>query len=437
MNGITSRYRGFSKDYLSSNQILELFDKLWGNSCREFPKYPNVIGGISAFWSSADGNKHHANNIAELLEPYEKELTYDIHITGKVNDGPRCTFVYIPAKKEGIAEVTAATDEIVEEKLKAVREMCPEQEKPIVFISYAGEELSFAEFLRTVILRITGERLDVFVAKRMRPGTHPLKVMMDEKLKYAQAIVPICSRKSKIAPWVWWETASVWARDFKIYPLCIDLSLGDFGPPLNLVAQGKSFFVQSELEEVLHEICQQFGIGGVKVQLTAEEVGQYHGLEQGCQTEEVPVNIKVAFSTMEQTQQLHKYSFVFDVENTSKKKYDDVVVMLSFPEDYLEKKEWTYPHLKSSPDAERPEYLRLTFTFSNLPEAGKKEFSHDLLPGQTLRVFGSGKATTRLIYEMDRPRWQKKAQYQIFWKVYIDGGAPHEGSESLSSLQNF
>src|SRR3989338_11230233 len=89
-------------------------------------------------------------------------------------------------------------------------------DKPIVFISYAGEELALADFIRNVLIRWTGNKIEPFVARRdIPPGDNPLKVMMEQKLRHAQAIIPICSIKSKVSSWVWWESAAVWAKDNK------------------------------------------------------------------------------------------------------------------------------------------------------------------------------------------------------------------------------
>jgi len=44
-----------------AEQLLQLFDKLWGKESRELPKYPKVIGGISAFWRGGDGVKHNVS----------------------------------------------------------------------------------------------------------------------------------------------------------------------------------------------------------------------------------------------------------------------------------------------------------------------------------------------------------------------------------------
>jgi len=437
MSGVTIAYHGLSEEILIKNQILEIFDKLWGESNRGFPHYPSVIGGISAFWRSADATKHHVNSIDELIEAYEKKLTYDIHISGTVNHSPRCTFVYIPAKKEGFIQVKATTNKSAEEKLRVVKEMCPKQEKPVVFISYAGDELALADFLKEIILRISNDKLDVFVATRdIRPGAHPLTVMMEEKLKAAQAVVPICSNKSKGTPWVWWEAASVWAREGKIYPLCTNISFNDFGAPLSLVAQGKNYFMQKELIEVLQEICNQFGIDGTSIDFEEEEIGQYKKLQEEYIKQEASAQVDVSFKTIEQKNALHKYSFIFEIENKTRKAFGDLVVMLYFPSTYLEKQKWDYSHLKSSPVKGEKGYVCLTFVFSNLNDTAKGQFKTGLLSQQKLRVFGEG-GITNLIYQMDDERWDKRFNFRVHWKVFIDDGAPQEGSIPLDSIQNY
>ena len=136
------------------------------------------------------------------------------------------------------------------------------------------------------------------------------------------------------------------------------------------------------------------------------------------------------------TQDLHKYSFVFEIENRSQKRFDDVDVELYFPVEYLEEKKWDYPHLKSSTSHDKPGYLCLTFSFAGLQETAKKQFISSLLPGKKLKVFGED-GMTKLHYYMDHDRWDKRFKYDVQWKVYINGGAPQDGSIPLNSIQCF
>jgi hypothetical protein len=420
-----------------AEQLLQLFDKLWGKESRELPKYPKVIGGISAFWRGSDGVKHNVSNVGELIKAYEQKITYDVHIEGKINENPRCLLVYVPAKKEAVFQVTASTEEIANEYIGYVKEMFPDEEKPIVFISYASEELALADFIRDVIARWTEGKVEVFVAKRDIPaGDNPLKIMMEDKLKHAQAIIPICSVKSKISPWLWWESAAVWAKDKKVYPLFTNISANDFGVPLTLVSQGKDYFAKGEFIETLISVCKEVSVEVKTKDLSNEELSEYKKLQNEYSKPETSAKVLVGYKKLEMTQDLHKYSFIFEVENRSKQKFDDVVIELYFPEDYIERKEWNYPHLKSSTSGDKPDYLCLIFSFSGLSDTAKKQFMSCLLPGKKLKVFGED-GMTKLHYLMDHDRWDKRFRYEVQWKVYINGGAPQEGSIPLDSIQFF
>ena len=58
------------------------------------------------------------------------------------------------------------------------------------------------------------------------------------------------------------------------------------------------------------------------------------------------------------------------------------------------------------------------------------------LLGKKLKVFGED-GMTKLHYLMDHDRWDKRFQYEVQWKVYINGGAPQEGSIPLDYIQYF
>jgi hypothetical protein len=436
MSSILKDYRGFSEKPLSPQQLLNLFDKLWGESARKFPKYPQVIGGISAFWRGADGVRHNAGDINEVLSAYEQGVTYDIHIEGKINDNPRCLLIYIPTRAEAIFQITASGEEIADRYIGYVEEAFPKKESPIVFVSYAGEELALADFVKEVLTRLSNGKIEVFVAKRdIPPGDNPLKVMMEEKLKSAQAIIPICSQLAKVSSWVWWESAAVWGRGYKVYPLCTNISLGDFGAPLSLVTQGRNFFEQEEFEDALKQVCSQFSIS-CSGSLTDLERIEYEKLQKEYSKEQTSTAVEIGFSTIEQKSELHRYSLHFDVVNRTDKAFDDIVIVLDFPEQYLEKKEWNYDHLKSSTSPGKKGYVTLTFIFSSLNETGKRQFKVSLLPRNKLRVFGEG-GISLLYYQMDDERWEDRFKYSVQWKVYVNGGAPQEGSIPLELLQNY
>ncbi|MEI8349827.1 MAG: toll/interleukin-1 receptor domain-containing protein [Candidatus Omnitrophota bacterium] len=310
-------------------------------------------------------------------------------------------------------------------------------ERPIVFISYAGEELALADFIRDIISRLTEFKVEAFVAKRdIPPGDNPLKTMMEEKLKNAKAIIPICSVKSKMSSWVWWESAAVWAKDKKVYPLFTNISASDFGAPLTLVSQGKEYFIRSEFIETVRMVCEDVGTPVVDKDLTKEEWDEYEKLKTEYSKPETSAKVTADYKKLEMTQDLHKYSFVFEIENRNQKRFDDVDVELYFPVDYIEEKKWEYPHLRSSTSHDKPGYLCLTFSFSGLPETAKKQFISSLLPGKKLKVFGED-GMTKLHYYMDHDRWDKRFKYDVQWKVYINGGAPQEGSIPLNSIQYF
>jgi len=324
----------------------------------------------------------------------------------------------------------------MEKMVEALRKV--DFEKPIVFISYAGDELALADFVRDILLRWAENKVEAFVAKRdIPPGDNPLKVMMEGKLKHAKAIIPVCSIKSKISSWVWWESAAVWSQGHKIYPLFTNISANDFGAPLTLVCQGKEYFTKNEFTDTLVVVCRELAIDFKDGDFTEEEIAQYDKLRDEYSKPETSAKIFAGYKKLEMTQDLHEYSFVLEIENRSKRKFDDVMVELYFPVDYIEKKKWEYPHLRSQDSADKPGYICLIFSFSGLSEAAKNLFINGLLPGNKLKVFGEEPAITRLHYEMDHDRWEKRFRYEVQWKVYVNGGAPQEGSIPLNSIQYF
>jgi len=183
-------------------------------------------------------------------------------------------------------------------------------------------------------------------------------------------------------------------------------------------------------------MCRDLGIDIAGGTFSQAEIDQIAKLKAEYSKAEISANVLCDYKKLEMRQDFHKYSFVLEVENKTQKKFDDVIVELLFPVDYLEKKEWVYPHLRSQAVSEKPGYLCLVFSYAGLNDTAKAMFLSGLLPGKKLRVFGEG-GITNLVYEMDHDRWDKRFKYDVQWKVYINGNAPIDGSIPLNSIQYF
>src|SRR5581483_2292982 len=212
------------------------------------------------------------------------------------------------------------------------------------------------DFLKNLLLRISGGKIQPFVARRdITSGANPLKVMLEENLKKAKAIIPICSMKSKESSWVWWETATLWAQNNMAFPLFANISPNTFGAPLTLVYQGRDYFIKDELLETLLADCKEFGIYLDQIDLSLEEQKIYNALREEHSNDQedtalVTQQIKALmdYKIINKTSELHEYSLEFELQNLSKKKFENINVELYFPIQFLLKTDWVYSHLRSS-----------------------------------------------------------------------------------------
>jgi hypothetical protein len=311
--------------------------------------------------------------------------------------------------------------------------------KPLVFISYASDEVDLADFVKNIILRVSENKIEVFVAKRdIASGADPLKTMLNENLRNADAIIPICSYKSKETPWLWWESASVWAKTGNVHPLFTNISANVFGGPLTLVVQGKEFFTKQEFFQTIGTLCKNIGISPKQLDFTEEEAVRYTELEEANSTYTHLARVKIDYKILEQTRPYHKYSLIFEIQNKSESAFEDIVLDLFFPTTYLIKKDWNYPFLTSSFPTDKPGYTCITFIFNNMPEKGRQKLSQFLLPEKTLKIFGEDEGRiNRLEYEMDIDRWDDRHKYKVSYNLYINRKAPQSESIEFSMLQFF
>src|SRR3989339_363770 len=312
------------------------------------------------------------------------------------------------------------------------------QQRPVVFISYANVELALADFIKQILMKRVGESIDVFVASRdIPPGDDWQRTMMENKLKNASAIITICSLASKQSGWAWWETGSVWAKGNSVYPLYTNISMNEFGPPLSLVAQGKCYFIKEDLKETLSALFKQLGLKA-DFALNLEEEGQLEKIKKEYSGAHTSASVEIKYKARKTTGTFHEYSLGLIVENKSTKAFKEIVCELFFPSLYIRDKIWNLPHVHSITPKDHYGYLCLIFDFNGLKEYANQKYRKYLLPGQKLMIFGDGEeAITPLTYEVDDVRYEKIKDYKVWWKVYIDGGAPIEGSTRFEELQQF
>ncbi|MDP2643565.1 MAG: toll/interleukin-1 receptor domain-containing protein [Desulfobacterales bacterium] len=318
---------------------------------------------------------------------------------------------------------------------------CAVSKKPIIFVSYDTEELELADFIKGVLLRWTSNQCEIFVAKRdIQPGDNPLKEMMERALKNAEAIIPICSVRSKTSPWLWWESASVWVRDKKVYPLFVNISANDFGPPLTLITQGKLYFDADEFGETLNSVCRLLKISKPELELTGDEKSKYQTLSEEYSNTRSKAHIVVHYKKLKIASELHKCSLIFEVENNTSKKYEDLSVEIEFPKEFIEKEQLSLPswqklYSRSGVPADDRRYVK--YVFGGSQDSATPEYSNALFPGNRLRVLGEQGALCKLHYEMDEGRWENRFKYEVRWKVFINGEKPLKGQVLLDSLQCF
>jgi hypothetical protein len=148
-----------------------------------------------------------------------------------------------------------------------------------VFISYETSELCLADFLKKMLEKRLGPGVPIFIAKRdIKAGDDPTQKMIKENLLRANVIVSICTQFSKTSPWLWWETATGWARDQLVIPLFAGISPSEFNGPISVLLQGKQFFDQAELMDAFDEIGRRMVPSIILSGLDADEIREYDKL---------------------------------------------------------------------------------------------------------------------------------------------------------------
>jgi len=237
------------------------FDACFGSGKRDLPCYPKAYGRIWARWQEKDQALCEAESLEELGKAYQKRVTCKIEFSSILpgpheQPGPieQLYFVYRPGMGDASLTVITSSGERLESLVSKFTQLFP---LPIgcVFISYDTKELCLAEFLKALLEARLGSSVPVFVAKRdIRVGDDPTRKMIKDSLLLANVIVSICTSNSITSPWLWWETATVWARNQLVIPLFAGILPEKFGGPITVLLQGRQLFDRYELMDAIREI---------------------------------------------------------------------------------------------------------------------------------------------------------------------------------------
>ena len=275
---IERNYLGRADAPVEWEALLRIFDTIWGHEARSLPMYPHVVGGIHASWQDASGTAYKATSLDEVGQAYQRRETGYISFSGSTERGYRCSFECLPAKAEARTKVRAGDEETAEQLIAAVRREFPLVAK-YVFISYANDEYELAIYVAGLLERRLATGVSVFVAKRdIAPGADPRKVMLEEQLLRAEALVALCSKRSKMSPWLWWESSAVWARRGTVVPLFVDISAKEFNGPITLVCQGRKFFQVEDMNAAVQTIIGKVCPDRPCPELTSDEVEELERL---------------------------------------------------------------------------------------------------------------------------------------------------------------
>lgn len=130
----------------------------------------------------------------------------------------------------------------------------------LIFVSYGSADYELALLVKDCIRTALSGGVEVFVARHdIDAGDDPLKAMLEMKLPTASALVAICSEISRSSSWLWWESASVWARGGLVIPLFASVDPDDFRP-MTLVRQGRNLFDSDDFDNALKRLATHFDV---------------------------------------------------------------------------------------------------------------------------------------------------------------------------------
>lgn len=151
--------------------------------------------------------------------------------------------------------------------------------------------------------------------------------------------------------------------------------------------------------------------------------------------------IEIGYKKVNIKSERHDYEFEFGLTNKNNEAFKDIVAEIKFPEEYLEKKDWNYPHLQGEVVKEdNCKYRHFIFNYDGIREdVRRRKYDICLLPEHTLWIFGkdSPLLITRLPYFVIHDNWDNRRKYRVEWKIFTSGKILCDGSMPFESLQMF
>lgn len=278
-------YTGGSAEPVTWDELLTVFDTIFGEDTRSLKRYPETLHHVHASWIERDGNQREAGTLDDVRRSYEDELTYKVEFSGFREGGRACYFDYFPGLTPPTAHARLqAQPSEIESMLDVVREMFPIQ-RQFVFVSWSGVR---AKAVAKALKPIIGKRLpagaEVFFSETdIIPGDDPLKTMFDDRLLPAVVQIPVLTEMSHSSPWLIWETAAAWAMQRLVIPLFVNINSNDVVGPVAKVRQGIHLDVDGDVDRLLARTIQALG-GSSSDPVTDEEA---QSLSEAARTPEV------------------------------------------------------------------------------------------------------------------------------------------------------
>ena len=241
-------YSGEAPKALAWDDLLAIFDELFGMEARSLAKFPSVLGGTWSGWYDARNVKHEADSLNEVRQAYDRKETAEIYFSSGTT-----YFLYTPGSLRALIKIQSESENRAEQCLAIVRAYFPRVDRYDVFISYASADSAVAAELKNDFEQ---HGWKCFMSEKDIEVSAKWQEKIRDALLQSERVLILITPRSIAKPWILMETGAAWVLDKPLIPALIQVAPAELAEPVSS-RQARVIETTAQRRDLVAELTQR------------------------------------------------------------------------------------------------------------------------------------------------------------------------------------